>query len=387
MTSVPINNFRFSKTDDLELTDGAVMNPLHSDPTAPISFQSLSGRRDGNASVADMLASGFYKLSVVIPMYNEEDNLDNLYTRLKAELDRTAPNHEMIFVDDGSRDRSFEKAFDLWQQDSSVVALKLRQNSGKAAALMAGFAQCSGDLVLMMDADLQDQPEELPRLIGKMDEGFDLVTGWKFKRHDPIHKTLPSKLFNKTIANHYDLQIHDFNCGYKLMTANVARSLKIYGDYHRFIPVLAANNGFRVAEQVVEHAPRVAGVSKYGAKRLVTGMLDFWSSIIVTKFRNKPLQFFGAFGLTLLILGAAAGIDLGISYATDHTAHDRPMWVMMALFLLSGMQVIGIGLLGELMIGLQNRKDGLYELSHKLSHNSARSMPTVSTPATMEVTL
>lgn len=382
MTSVPINNFRFSKTDDLELTnDGAI-----SRNGKGIAFESLSGRRDGNSTAAEMLASGFYKLSVVIPMYNEEENLDNLYRRLKAELVKTAPNHEMIFVDDGSRDHSFEKAFNLWQQDSDVVVLKLRQNSGKAAALMAGFAQVSGDLVLMMDADLQDQPEELPRLIAKMDEGYDLVTGWKFKRHDPIHKTLPSKLFNKTIANHYNLQIHDFNCGYKLMTANVARSLKIYGDYHRFIPVLAANNGFRVAEQVVEHAPRVAGVSKYGAKRLVTGMLDFWSSIIVTRFRNKPLQFFGAYGLVLMVLGTISAIDLGLSYIFNHDGHFRPMWVVMSLFFLGGLQLISTGLLGELMIGLQNRNDGLFELSHKLSH-SGRVADTAATPATMEVTL
>jgi hypothetical protein len=208
-----------------------------------------------------------------------------------------------------------------------------------------------------MDADLQDQPEELPRLIAKMDEGFDLVTGWKFKRHDPLHKTLPSKVFNGTVANYFGIKIHDFNCGFKIMRASVAKDITLYGDMHRFIPVLAADRGYKVAECVIEHAPRVHGVSKYGAKRLITGLLDFLSTVLTTKFLNKPMQLFGGVGLLTSFLGVLVGLYLLVQTIVGAGAHIRPLWVVMAVLILGGIQLVCMGLLAELLVNVTNRRE------------------------------
>jgi len=301
------------------------------------------------------LASGQLKMSVVIPLLNEVDSLAELYRRLKASLTIIAPVHEIIFVDDGSRDGSFEKLKEFWHADPCVSVIRFRRNFGKAAALSAGFQRVRGDIVTIMDADLQDQPEELPRLIAKMDEGYDLVTGWKFKRHDPLNKTLPSKLFNGTVARYFNIKIHDFNCGFKIMRASVAREITLYGDMHRFIPVLAADRGYRVAECVVEHAPRVHGVSKYGAKRLITGLLDFLSTILTTKFLNKPMQFFGGIGLLTTLSGLGVGAFLLIETVLGKAGHMRPLWVIMALLILGGIQMVCLGLLAELLVKVSNR--------------------------------
>jgi len=321
------------------------------------------------AAVADrfetaaLLKSGKYRMTFVIPLYNEEGSLPELYRRIKSAAVDYAPNHEIIFIDDGSRDASFASLLEFWRKDQSVIVLRFRRNQGKAAALTAGFDRASGDIVVMMDADLQDQPEEIPLLISKLDEGYDLVTGWKQKRHDPLNKTLPSKLFNGTVSRYFKLDIHDFNCGLKVMRTPVARSLQIYGDFHRFIPVLAASKGFRVTECAVEHAPRVHGVSKYGAKRLITGMLDFMSSILVTRFYHKPLQMFGGLGLSIVGVGIWIGLYLLVESILGGAAHLRPLWIVMSVLFVAGAQVICTGLLGELLVSAIHRKNSLYDIA------------------------
>lgn len=317
-------------------------------------------------SVAETLADRSALLSVVIPLLNEEENLPDLYKRLKAALNTFAPRHEIIFVDDGSRDGSFAKLKQLWQQDQTITILRFRRNFGKAAALSAGFARTGGDYVVMMDADLQDQPEEIPNLIAKLDEGYDLVTGWKRQRHDPLGKTLPSKLFNRTVSRYFKLDIHDFNCGLKLMRAPVAKALKLQGDFHRFIPVLAANDGFRVAECPVEHAPRQHGVSKYGAKRLVTGMYDFCTSIVMTRFSQKPLHFFGTAGLLLTFMGLLIGAYLLTATILGSGGHLRPLWVVMALLILSGVQIYSTGLIAEMVSHQTHKERKNYTLAETL---------------------
>jgi len=337
---------------------GAAQNPAAADshPSIPYS-ESIAGR----------LASSDAKLSVVIPLLNEEDNLYPLYKRLKAVLIECAPLHEIIFVDDGSRDSSYSKLQELWQKDPCVTVLNFRRNLGKAAALSAGFDRVDGDYVAMMDADLQDQPEEFPKLISKMDSGFDLVTGWKQRRHDPLNKTLPSRLFNGTLSRYFKIDIHDFNCGLKIMRSSVAREIQIYGDFHRFIPVLAAHQGYRVAECVIEHAPRLHGVSKYGAKRLVTGMLDFLSSILTTRFYHKPLQMFGSIGLTTTMLGLMVGLYLLGATVMGHGGHLRPLWLIMVLLVLGGIQIICTGLLAELLVSATHRTHALYDVAVALT--------------------
>lgn len=308
-------------------------------------YRGAQGRSSGKD-----LESGFARLSVVIPLLNELESIQELYGRLKSTLATVAPEHEIIFVDDGSTDGSTAKLTDLHALDSSVKLILFRRNFGKAAALSAGFKRSTGDYVVMMDADLQDQPEELPSLLAKLDEGYDLVTGWKKKRHDPLGKTLPSKLFNRVVGRYFRLDIHDFNCGFKLMRGEVARELTLYGDFHRFIPVLAAEKGFRVTECPVVHAPRIHGKSKYGLSRLFTGFLDFASTILVTRFLNKPLQFFGSVGGILLLGGSFVGLYLGVVSLLGEGGHIRPLWVVFAFLMLSGLQVLCTGLVGELIV-------------------------------------
>lgn len=326
--------------------------PEHSPTKLLSSSLGLIEQLDGFAS---QLAAGTASLSVVIPCYNEEESLPILYQRLKAVLDERAPQHEILFVDDGSTDGSGQALKEIYENDPRVSLILFRRNFGKAAALSAGFKRTTGNLVLMMDADLQDQPEQLGELVGKLDEGFDLVTGWKRQRHDPLGKTLPSKLFNKVVGNYFDLHLHDFNCGYKLMKGEVARSLTLYGDFHRFIPVLAAEQGFRVAECPVEHAPRRFGKSKYGFTRLFTGFLDFGSTILTTRFLNKPLQFFGSLGLGSILIGVALAIYLLVLTILGRGG-IRPSWVVLALFILGGIQIICTGLLAELSVRFSHFK-------------------------------
>jgi glycosyltransferase involved in cell wall biosynthesis len=295
-------------------------------------------------------------ISVVIPFYNEAGNLWPLYRRLKPVLEEIAPNHEIIFVNDGSKDQSGEEANSIARQDLAVSIVHFRKNFGKANALTAGFKRVKGDLTMMMDADLQDQPEEAHKLIARLSEGFDLVTGWKRVRHDPIHKTAPSKLFNRTVSKAYGLDIHDFNCGFKVMITSVAKDIRLYGDFHRFIPVLASDLGYLVAECPVEHAPRTVGVSKYGGKRLVTGLLDFMATLVVTKFFHKPTQFFGGLALRLMFLGFVVGVGL-LAFGS----HLRPLWILSSTLVLGGLQILTIGLLGELVVSSLRRSNPVME--------------------------
>lgn len=334
----------------------------------------------GRVPFAQSLRAGAASVSVVIPLLNEVDSLDDLYRRLKAALNDCAPAHEIIFIDDGSRDGSFDKLQGFWRNDPSISVIRFRRNFGKAAALSAGFARVKGDLVVMMDADLQDQPEQLPRLIAKLDEGYDLVTGWKEKRHDPLNKTMPSKLFNGTVSRYYQLDIHDFNCGFKIMRAAVAQDLRLYGDLHRFIPVLAAERGFRVTECAVEHAPRVHGVSKYGAKRLITGLLDFIATILTTRFTQKPMQFFGGIGLTVSAVGILMALFLGVETLIGAGGHLRPLWIVMSVLLLSGLQIACTGLLAEMMTSQTHRSGHPYFITDSLPARAEKMTVVAKTP-------
>jgi len=246
-------------------------------------------------------------ISAVVPLFNEVASLRELFARLAA---AAAPlgEWEVIFVDDGSTDGS-------WKEVQSLVAenpgrargLRLRRNFGKAAALTAGFRAAGGDIIFTLDADLQDDPKEMPRFIGKMDEGYDLVSGWKRIRHDPIDKTLPSRFFNAFVCALSGLKLHDFNCGYKAYRREVVENLPLYGELHRFIPVFAHAEGFRVAELPVEHHPRQFGKSKYGFERFVKGFLDLLSVAAMTKFGRRPGHLFGGLGV---IVGAVGFLTL-----------------------------------------------------------------------------
>jgi len=303
------------------------------------------------------------KLTVVIPLYNEEGSIPELYERLTEALLKLKTEYEIIFVDDGSSDSSFSKLREIHERDNAVTVITLRRNVGKAWALSVGFNAASGDIVFTMDADLQDEPSEIPLFLKKLDEGYDLVSGWKKKRNDPFTKVIPSKIFNRVISLVTGIALHDFNCGFKAYKREVIDSISIYGELHRYIPVLAARLGFRCGEVVVKHNSRKFGSSKYGLERFTRGFLDMLTVVLLTRYRWKPLHFFGGIGL----LVSGAGLVINLILLIRHVLfliydvkvwelRDRPLLSLGVLLIIVGIQFISMGLLAEVMT-VKNSKD------------------------------
>ena len=240
-------------------------------------------------------------LSLVIPVKEEEENLPELMKEIVDAITPTGKSFEVIVIDDGSRDRSWNVLLELAKQYDFLRLFRFQFNCGKADALSLGFSKARGELIATLDGDLQDDPREIPKMMKILDEGYDLVSGWKVRRHDPWHKTWPSKLFNLTVSAVCGKRLHDFNCGIKLYRASVVRFINLYGDFHRFIPVMAKWQGARVTEMPVTHRARVHGSSKYGVSRLVSGFLDLLTLLFLNKFATKPLHFFGLFGLLFFL--------------------------------------------------------------------------------------
>ncbi len=287
-------------------------------------------------------------ISFVIPTYNEEQSLEKLYSLIAA---HTPAEHtfEIIFVDDGSTDGSLAVMKQLHGQDSRVKVIRFRRNFGKAAALMAGFAHSDGEIIFTMDADLQDDPEEIPSFLAKLDEGYDLVSGWKYPRLDPITKTAPSKLANFTIRAGTGIKLHDFNCGYKAMRREVAKEIKLYGELHRYVPVLAFGRGFSVTEIKVRHHPRQFGHSKYGFKRLARGLYDFITVIFLLQYTRRPMHFFGGLGLASLVAGVLIDLYLLGVWFTGQSIGTRPLLTLGTLLIVVGAQFFSLGLLAEMI--------------------------------------
>lgn len=296
-------------------------------------------------------------LSIVVPVYNEEGNLDALYARLLEVLDREDIAFEIVFVDDGSKDGTWKVIERLRENDSRVRALRHRRNFGKAQGLANGFAVARGEIVITMDGDLQDDPDELPRFLAKLDEGYDLVSGWKQRRQDPLGKTAPSKVFNWTVRKASGVQLHDFNCGFKAYRKEVTENIRLYGELHRFTPVLANAEGFQVAELPVKHNPRVWGTSKYGWSRLVKGFLDLLTVVFLTNYRQRPMHLFGIPGIISIILGVLLGVYLSIErLVLDEQIGTRPLLWLTVLLIMVGTQFFGLGLLGE-FLAHDNQRD------------------------------
>jgi glycosyltransferase involved in cell wall biosynthesis len=297
-------------------------------------------------------------LSVVIPLLNEADNLGPLYERLTDTLREVGQRYEVIFVDDGSTDASGAILEDLFRGDPAHVrVIQFRRNFGKTAALSAGFAHACGQVVLTMDADLQDDPAEIPALLAKLEEGYDLVAAWRANRQDPLDKTLPSRIFNLVVSRLTGVRLHDFNCGFKAYRRAVTDAVRLYGELHRFIPVLAHQQGFRVTELAVQHHPRRAGVSKYGARRLLRGFLDFGTVLFLTTYLKRPLHLFGAVGLAIFGIGSLINLYLAFLWLLREVAGmvsigpigTRPLLIVGVLAMILGIQLISIGLLGEML--------------------------------------
>jgi glycosyltransferase involved in cell wall biosynthesis len=288
-------------------------------------------------------------ISIVIPVHDEERSVALLYEELQAALEPLGEEWEAVFVDDGSTDGSFAALTRLHNARDNVVVVRLRRNFGKAAALATGFAQARGETVVTIDADLQDDPSEIPHLLLKLDEGFDLVSGWKVKRRDPLGRRALSRLFNWVTGRVSGLRLHDMNCGLKAYRAEVVRGLRLYGELHRFIPVLAHYRGFRVAELPVNHRPREHGRSRYGLERYFRGFLDFLTVSFIGRYRHRPLHLFGGLGLVLGALGMAILVYLTVVKLTGHAIGDRPLLTLGVLLVVVGLQFFSLGLISEML--------------------------------------
>ena len=305
-------------------------------------------------------------ISIVIPLHNEERSVALLYDELQSALEPLREDWEAVFVDDGSTDGSFSALTRIHDAHDNVRVVRLRRNFGKAAALQSGFAHARGDIVVTIDADLQDDPAEIPRLLAKLDEGFDLVSGWKQKRRDGLRRRFLSRIFNWVTGRVSGLRLHDLNCGLKAYRGEVVRGLSLYGELHRFIPVLAHYQGFRVAELPVNHRPREHGRSRYGLERYVRGFLDLLTVSFIGRYRHRPLHLFGSLGLVLGFLGFAILVYLTIVKLTGHAIGERPLLTLGVLLVVVGLQFFSLGLISEMLTS--QHEEGVREREHAAHH-------------------
>ena len=296
------------------------------------------------------------EVSVVLPVLDEVDSLGVLHRELTEVLTHLGRPYEILFIDDGSRDGSFERIEKIALEDDRVRAVQLRRNFGKAAALAVGFREAQGDLIVTLDADLQDDPAEVPKLLNRLEDGFDLVSGWKQARQDPRSKTWPSRLFNWVTGFLTGVRLHDFNSGFKIYRREVVQEIRLYGELHRFIPVLAAWRGFRISEVPVHHRPRQFGRSKFGSARLWRGFLDLLTVLFLTRYTRRPLHLFGGLGLIAWTVGFAVNAYLtAIWLVGAQPIGTRPLLAFGVLTMLLGVQFFAVGLLSELVLSYQTR--------------------------------
>jgi glycosyltransferase involved in cell wall biosynthesis len=302
------------------------------------------------------------KISFVIPLLNEQDSLWELYAAIRAVVTENGYPYEILFVDDGSTDGSVRILRELAEQDENVSVIIFRKNFGKATALQTGFRHVAGDIVFTMDADLQDDPKEVPRFIAKLDEGYDMVSGWKKNRLDPAEKRLPSKLFNKFTSAMSGVKLHDFNCGFKAYRREVVDSIDLYGELHRYIPVLASKKGFKVAEIAVEHHERRFGKSKYGVSRYLRGLFDSMTTTFLSRYSDKPMYFFGKMGLWFLAVGLILGVFLSVQWFMGNSIGGRPLLTLCMMLVILGATLFAIGFLGDMIVA------ALYRMRYDESH-------------------
>lgn len=302
-------------------------------------------------------------VSFVVPVLNEEGTVTELSRRISSVMAGLGVPYELIFVDDGSTDYTTATLAALASSDDRIKVLEFRRNFGKSAALDAGFHVARGDVVVTMDADLQDDPDEIPHFLEKLGEGYDLVSGWKQKRHDPLSKTLPSRLFNCVVRRASGLKLHDFNCGFKAYRAEVTRELDVYGELHRYLPMLAHGRGFRVGELAIRHHPRTKGRSKYGFERFARGFYDLLTVTLLTRYSRRPLHLMGSLGVLFLGVGLLINLYLTYIWAFHHQAiGSRPLLSLGILLMVVGVQFFSIGLLGDLMVSQVHRSRPSYAI-------------------------
>ena len=318
--------------------------------------------------------------SLVVPVFNEEESLRILYGEIVAVAETLSAKIELIFVDDGSTDASWTIIEELVQKDDRVRGIRFRRNFGKAAALDVGFKAATLPIVMTLDADLQDDPHEIPDFLRLIDSGYDVVSGWKKTRRDPWHKVLPSRVFNEMVSRLTGVKLHDHNCGMKCYRREIFDEITLYGELHRFVPVLAASRGYKVGEKVVQHRPRKYGVSKYGFKRFATGFLDLLTVKFVTGYGQRPQHLLGTLGLSAFGVGAAALGWMALRWVVsrlpaigcggEYCLSGRPAVVYSAALMLLGTQLLSVGAIAELLVAYQNRKGREYSVKKTIGRPS-----------------
>ncbi|MBQ9371161.1 MAG: glycosyltransferase family 2 protein [Thermoguttaceae bacterium] len=315
------------------------------------------------------------ELSLVVPVYNEEESLTTLYDEIVAVAQTLDAEIELIFVDDGSTDSSWAIIAALAERDPRVLGVRFRRNFGKADALDVGFRTATKPIVMTLDADLQDDPKEIPDFLKLLDSGYDVVSGWKKKRHDPWHKVLPSRVFNAMVSRLTGVKLHDHNCGMKCYRREIFDEITLYGELHRFVPALAAARGFKVGEKVVEHRARKFGVSKYGFNRFIKGFLDLLTVKFVTSYGQRPQHLLGTIGLTSFAVGAVTMCWMAFHWIlaripclglAEYHLGGRPAVVYSAALLLLGAQFLSVGVVAELVVSYQNRKGREYSIKERI---------------------
>ena len=298
--------------------------------------------------------AGRLAASIVIPVFDERGALPGLIDEIDTALARLGRSHELIFVDDGSTDGSGDYLRDRAAGRDDLIVVDLGRNAGKSAALAAGFEHSRGTAVVTLDGDGQDDPAEIPALLGKLDEGYDLVSGWKQDRQDPARRRIASRVFNRVTAVISGVDLHDFNNGLKAYRGDRVRSLRIYGEMHRFIPVLGAQQGWRVAEIPVNHRPRVHGRTKFGLERYARGMLDLLAVVFMGRYGNRPLHLFGGIGICFFLVGLLVGAYLTIEKISGEAIGDRPLLLLGVLLIVVGIQFFTFGLLAQMIVAMRN---------------------------------
>lgn len=299
------------------------------------------------------------KLSIVVPFYNEEESLKELCEKIQIVVHKMDLDYEIIFVDDGSADQSSSIVEELQKNDQHVKLVQFRKNYGKSAGLAAGFNASSGDIIITMDADLQDDPNEIPNLMNKLNEGFDLVSGWKKTRRDPFSKRTASKVYNFFTSVFSGIRLHDFNCGLKAYRAEVIKTIHVYGELHRYLPVIAHHNGFKVTELPVTHHERKYGKSKFGVARFTRGAFDLLTITFLTRYNKRPLHLFGLIGLLSFFIGSVISMVLAYQRIFHKMfLSNRPLLFLGILLIIVGIQFITLGLLGEMITAQRKDSDG-----------------------------
>ncbi len=304
--------------------------------------------------------------SIIIPCYNEQDSIEELYDRLLTIFKSLGASSEIIFIDDGSIDDTWEKIIGLSKKDPGVKGVSFRRNFGKSMAFSCGFDLAIGEVIFTIDGDLQDTPEEIPKFIEKLNEGYDLVSGWKRKRKDTFAKVAASRIFNFFTSRLTGVRIHDFNCGFKAYRKKVIKNLDIYGDLFRFIPAIVKWNGFKVGEIVVEHNVRKYSKSKYGPRRLLRGFFDLFTILFLSRYLRKPLHFFGVVGGAILLIGFGINLYLAIIWFQGQLIGGRPLLILGTLLMIIGIQFTMTGLLAEMIAHFQTKMDrSIYPIAEK----------------------